>query len=149
MFSVRVAGNVIGTKSLASVEYGVKVAGVKLVLVMGHTRCGAVTSSVELVGSNQTASDATGCQHLQSIVDELTPSVTKLMTRPLSELSPEEVEALVDDVSRYNVQRTVEEVVSRSGVIRDAVEAGDVRVVGAVYDVKSGEIEFLDTDATN
>ena len=149
VFSVRVAGNVIGTKSLASVEYGVKVAGVKLVLVMGHTRCGAVTSSVELVGSNQTASDATGCQHLQSIVDELTPSVTKLMTRPLSELSPEEVEALVDDVSRYNVQRTVEEVVSRSGVIRDAVEAGDVRVVGAVYDVKSGEIEFLDTDATN
>ena len=149
VFSVRVAGNVIGTKSLASVEYGVKVAGVKLVLVMGHTRCGAVTSSVELVGSNQTASDATGCQHLQSIVDELTPSVTKLMTRPLSELSPEEVETLVDDVSRYNVQRTVEEVVSRSGVIRDAVEAGHARVVGAVYDVKSGEIEFLDADATS
>lgn len=149
VFSVRVAGNVIGTKSLASVEYGVKVAGVKLVLVMGHTRCGAVTSSVELVGSNQTASDATGCQHLQSIVDELTPSVTKLMTRPLSELSPEEVETLVDDVARYNVQRTVEEVVSRSGVIRDAVEAGHARVVGAVYDVKSGEIEFLDADATS
>ncbi|MGZ0164879.1 MAG: bifunctional SulP family inorganic anion transporter/carbonic anhydrase, partial [Planctomycetales bacterium] len=92
VFSVRVAGNVIGTKSLASMEYGVKVAGVKLVLVMGHTRCGAVTSSVELVDSNQDAKVATGCEHLQSIVDELSPSVTELLTRPLSELSPAEVE---------------------------------------------------------
>lgn len=147
VFSVRVAGNVIGTKSLASMEYGVKVAGVKLVLVMGHTRCGAVSSSVQLVGTDQNAEAATGCEHLQSIVDELTPSVTQLLTRPLSDLSPEEVESLVDKVARCNVQHTVKEVVSRSGVIRAAVEAGQVKVVGAVYDVKSGEIEFLDTGA--
>jgi carbonic anhydrase len=146
VFSVRVAGNVIGTKSLASIEYAVKVAGVKLVVVMGHTHCGAVTSSVQLVGNNQNVGDATGCEHLQSIVDELAPSVTELMTRPLSELSPTEVETLVDEVSRHNVQRTVEEVVSRSSVIRAAVEASNVRVVGAVYDVKSGEIEFLAED---
>ncbi|MFT5091272.1 MAG: carbonic anhydrase [Porticoccaceae bacterium] len=147
VFSVRVAGNVIGTKSLASMEYGVKVAGVKLVLVMGHTRCGAVTSSVELVDSNQDAKVATGCEHLQSIVDELSPSVTELLTRPLSELSPAEVETLVDKVARHNVQRTVKEVVSRSTVIREAVDDSRVRVVGAVYDVKSGEIEFLEDDA--
>jgi len=149
VFSVRVAGNVIGTKSLASVEYGVKVAGVKLVLVMGHTRCGAVTSSVELVDSNQSAGEATGCEHLQSIVDELTPSVKERLTRPLSELSPEDVEALVDDVARHNVQRTVNEVISRSTVIREAVESGQARVVGAVYDVKSGQIEFLDEAAAS
>ncbi|MFT5525585.1 MAG: carbonic anhydrase, partial [Pirellulaceae bacterium] len=64
IFSVRVAGNVIGTKSLGSMEYGVAVAGVKLVLVLGHTRCGAVTSSVKLLGQGQKASDATNCQHL-------------------------------------------------------------------------------------
>lgn len=147
VFSVRVAGNVIGTKSLASMEYGVKVAGVKLVLVMGHTRCGAVTSSVELVGSNQDAKAATGCGHLQSIVDELTPTVKERLTRPLSELSPEEVEALVDEVALHNVKRTVNEVLSRSSVIREAVESGQARVVGAVYDVKSGGIEFFDDAA--
>jgi carbonic anhydrase len=146
VFSVRVAGNIIGTKSLASMEFGVKVAGVKLVLVMGHTRCGAVSSSVQLVSTNQNALDVTGCEHLQSIIDELAPSVTKTMTRPLSELSPSEVEALVDEVARYNVQRTVAEVVSRSRVIRNAVEAGQVRVVGALYDVRSGEIDFFDRD---
>lgn len=147
VFSVRVAGNVIGTKSLASMEYGVKVAGVKLVLVMGHTRCGAVTSSVELVGSNQDAKVATGCEHLQSIVDEISPSVTELLTRPLSELSPAEVETLVDEVALHNVKRTVNEVISRSSVIREAVESGQARVVGAVYDVKSGGIEFFDDAA--
>lgn len=137
------AGNVIGTKSLGSVEYGVKVAGAKVVVVMGNTRCGMISSSVELVGSNQSAKEATGCEHLQSIVDELTPAVKERLTRPLSELSPEEVETLVDEVARGNVQHTVNEVLSRSSVIRQAVEAGQARVVGAVYDVKSGEVEFL------
>lgn len=143
VFSVQVAGNVIGTKSLGSVEYGVKVAGAKVVVVMGNTRCGMISSSVELVGSNQSAEEATGCEHLQSIVDELTPAVKERLTRPLSELSPEEVETLVDEVARDNVQHTVNEVLSRSGVIRQAVEAGQARIVGAVYDVKSGEVEFL------
>ena len=144
VFSVRVAGNVIGTKSLASMEYGVKVAGVKLVLVMGHTRCGAVTSSVQLVSSKQNAGEVTGCEHLQSIVDELAPSVCEIVKRPLTDLSQEDIEALVDEVSRFNVQATVDAVVSRSSAIRNAVEAGQVRVVGALYDVKSGEVEFFD-----
>lgn len=146
VFSVRVAGNVIGTKSLASMEYAVKVAGVKLVLVMGHTRCGAVTSSVELVDACRNAGDVTGCEHLQAIIDELEPSVKEIITRPLSDLSQEEIESLVDEVSRENVQRTVDKVIARSSVIRSAVEAGQVKVTGALYDVKSGEIDFLDED---
>ena len=75
-------------------------AGVKLVLVMGHTRCGAVTSSVQLVSKNQDAADATGCEHLQSIIDELAPSVAEVITRPLDELSQSEIESLVDEVAR-------------------------------------------------
>lgn len=146
IFSVRVAGNVIGTKSLASMEYAIKVAGVKLVLVMGHTRCGAVTSSVELVSSNSSASDATGCEHLQAIIDELVPSVERRLTKPLTELSPEETEELIDEVARDNIRRTVDEITARSRVIREAVEAGNARVVGAIYDVKSGRIEFFDKE---
>ena len=97
----------------------------------------------------QSAGEATGCENLQSIVDELTPSVKERLTRPLSELSPEDIEALVDDVARHNVQRTVNEVISRSTVIREAVESGQARVVGAVYDVKFGQIEFIDEDAAS
>ncbi|MDB4339027.1 hypothetical protein OAA19_02845, partial [Rubripirellula sp.] len=68
IFSLRVAGNVVGTKSLGSLEYAVKVAGVKVVLVLGHTRCGAVTASAEFVAAEKTVSEETGCQNLQRLL---------------------------------------------------------------------------------
>lgn len=144
IFSVRVAGNVVGTKSLGSIEFGVGVAGVKLVVVLGHTRCGAVTSSVKLVSEHRNAETETGCQHLQSIVEEIAPSVTALATRSIDQLTASEQEKVVDEVARRNVQHTVRAILERSDVIRNAVESGRARVVGALYDVKSGQIEFFD-----
>jgi len=149
VFSVRVAGNVIGTKSLGSIEYGVAVAGVKLVLVMGHTRCGAVTSSVKLVSENRNAETETGCEHLHSIVEEIAPSVVNSYSRPITEMSEAELSEVVDEVARRNVTNTVRVITERSTVIRNAVEAGKVKVVGALYDVKSGEIEFFEPSPTS
>ncbi len=146
IFSVRVAGNVIGTKSLGSIEYGVSVAGAKLVLVLGHTRCGAVTSSVQLMSNGQDAREATGCAHLQAIVHEVQCSVDGQEGKRLNDMGDEEREAFIDEVAKRNVLRTVHEIVERSGAIREAVDAGRVMVVGAVYDVTSGEIEFLAED---
>ncbi|MBB3206402.1 carbonic anhydrase/SulP family sulfate permease [Rhodopirellula rubra] len=143
IFSVRVAGNIIGTKSLGSLEYAVGVAGVKLVVVLGHTRCGAVTSSVKLVAGKQDAMSATGCEHLQSIVDEIAPSIKDLPPRSLDELSEEALETYVDNVAKQNVIHTAEEITRRSQVIRNAVGEGRVKVIGALYDVKTGEIEFF------
>ena len=86
IFSVRVAGNVIGSKSLGSLEYAVCVAGVKLVLVLGHTRCGAVTSSVQLLGENKNVEEATGCENLHTIVDEIEPCISKAELPKLREM---------------------------------------------------------------
>ncbi|QDT44443.1 Carbonic anhydrase 2 [Gimesia alba] len=143
VLSVRVAGNVIGNKSLGSIEYGVAVAGVKLVLVLGHTRCGAVSSTVELMCDHHDTTQATGCSHLDSIVDELVPCVDEEACEHLNEMTPEEQELFIDEVARRNVYRSVHEITARSKVIRDLVEAGKVLVVGALYDVKSGEMEFF------
>jgi carbonic anhydrase/SulP family sulfate permease len=143
IFSVRVAGNIIGTKTLGSVEYGVAVVGVKLVVVLGHTRCGAVTSSIQLLSENQDVGEATGCPHLPSIVNEIQPSVGGDELRRLAALDPPAREAFVDEIARRNVVRTVREIVHRSDPIRKAVEAGQLMVVGALYDVRSGAIEFL------
>lgn len=143
IFSVRVAGNVFGTKSLGSLEYAIGVAGVKLLVVLGHTRCGAVTSSVKLVFEGNDAMSATGCQHLQAIVDEIAPSMPDVRSRDLSKMTAEELEIFVDGVAKQSVQRTTDQILSRSDVIRKAVDAGRVRVVGAMYDVKSGQIKFL------
>ncbi len=141
---VRVAGNVIGTKSLASVEYGLVVAGAKLILVMGHTRCGAVTSTVELLGANKTAQGTTGCRHLQVIVDEIAKSVPETSRSSLQTLSNTEYESLIDDVAKRNVRRTVAAIPEMSHAIRHAIDSGRAKVVGALYDIKTGEIEFLD-----
>jgi carbonic anhydrase/SulP family sulfate permease len=143
IFSVRVAGNVIGTKSLGSMEYGVGVAGVKLVLVLGHTRCGAVTSTVNLLSEHKDVAQATGCHHLSSIVNEIRPSLPEHELRRLPSMDTEAREAYVDEVARRNVMHAVQEIVRRSDAIRGAVDAGDAMVVGAVYDVKSGVIDFL------
>ncbi|QDT04686.1 Carbonic anhydrase [Rubripirellula lacrimiformis] len=145
IFSVRVAGNVVGTKSLGSLEYAVGVAGVKLVMVLGHTRCGAVTASVNLIAEGKDAQSVTGCQHLQAIVDEIEPSVTGLPDS-LADRPVDEVEHLVDEIAKQNVLHTVDEILKRSDVIRNAVEDGNAKVVGAMYDVKTGQIEFLETN---
>ncbi|TWU59232.1 Carbonic anhydrase 2 [Rubripirellula tenax] len=144
IFSVRVAGNVIGTKSLGSLEFAVGVSGVKTVVVLGHTRCGAVTNSVKLVVDQKSAQAVTGCEHLQSIVDEIKPSVPGLAVGALDQLSTVAFEEMVDQVSKQNVRHTVEQVINRSTVIREAVHQGRVKVIGALYDVKSGNIEFFD-----
>jgi carbonic anhydrase/SulP family sulfate permease len=148
IFSVRVAGNVIGSKSLGSIEYAVGVAGVKLVLVLGHTRCGAVTSSVQLIGNNKDVEQATGCQHLHTIIDEISPSIDRDELSVWRNLSDQEKESFYDEVAKRNVFRTVQEVTKRSAVIRNAVEVGEAMVVGALYDVKSGNIEFLTEGAS-
>lgn len=143
IFSIRVAGNIVGTKSLGSMEFAVGVSGVKLVMVLGHTRCGAVTSSVKLVSQNTSAMEATGCEHLQSIVDEIAPAVLATPKGKETELEGELFETYVSEVAKQNVLRTVSEVTRRSTVIRNAVEEGRVKVIGALYDVASGKIEFL------
>ncbi|WDQ17238.1 SulP family inorganic anion transporter [Rhodopirellula sp. P2] len=143
IFSVRVAGNVIGTKSLGSLEYAVGVAGVKLVAVLGHTRCGAVTSSVELIAADQGAEAATGCQHLQSIVDEIAPCVPSDASEAVKNLPEGALEQYVDKVAEANVIHTVDEILKRSRIIREAVQDGRVKVIGALYDVKTGHTKFL------
>lgn len=71
VFSVRIAGNVIGDKELGSMEFACAVAGAKLVLVLGHTGCGAIRAAVDLFGSERSVAEATGCDHLESVVTEV------------------------------------------------------------------------------
>lgn len=144
IFSVRVAGNVVGSKSLGSLEYGVAVAGSKLLLVMGHTRCGAVTSSIQLVSEDKDVAETTGCPHLPPIVSEVSQSFTKDECQSLNDQSDDEREAFIDGIARRNVQHTVEQILERSAPIRKLQEEGKVLVLGAMYDVKSGQVEFLE-----
>ena len=143
VFSIRVAGNISGSKSLGSIEYAVAVAGVKLLLVLGHTRCGAVTSSVKLLGDKKDVTEATGCKHLHKIVDEVAPCIDESEFETFKAMDPESQNAFVDEVAKRNVLRAISEMLRQSDVIQQAVDDGNLMVAGGMYDVETGNVTFL------
>lgn len=148
IFSVRIAGNVTSRKVLGSIEYGCAVAGAKLVLVMGHTRCGAVTAAVDLIGSGETANPAVGCQHLGYIVDEIQQSIDRGSSEKIQRLSAVEKESFVDAVACRNVARSVQVMLQQSRTLSDLERAGHVVFVAAMYNIVTGDIEFLTDEGT-
>ncbi|MFO0797422.1 MAG: SulP family inorganic anion transporter [Gemmataceae bacterium] len=146
VFSVRLAGNVTSRKAIGSIEYACAVAGAKLVVVIGHTRCGAVGAAVDLAAAGQTARQATGCEHIDDVVDDVQRSVDRAECQAATKLPAAEKQAFVDGVARRNVARAVAELVEQSGTLARLVREGRILVVGGMYDVATGAIEFLPAD---
>lgn len=144
IFIVRVAGNVISRKILASIEYSCAVAGAKLVLVMGHTRCGAVGAAVQLAGATTPAAEATGCQHVEHLLEEIQRSFDAEASRGYDQWSVEEQRAFVERVALDNVLRTVQAIPQQSETLARLLRERRIMVVGAVYDVTSGDIVLLE-----
>ncbi len=128
IFVVRVAGNIAGESELATVEYGVDHLGTPVLLVMGHTKCGAVTAVVkgaELHG------------HLHSLADHIKPAAEKAKQAGGS------VEATIVAAIEANVWLTIENILKKSEAIRERAKTGKVQIIGAVYDIESGKVNFL------
>jgi len=145
IFSVRIAGTVTSRKVLGSVEYACAVAGAKLIVVMGHTRCGAVTATVDVVC--RTGDPASASENLDAIVDDLRKSIDPVDCSEHETRTAEEKSAFVDAVSRRNVIRVVGTMLSESPTLAELVRDGRIAVVGAMYDVTNGNLEFLESPA--
>lgn len=131
LFMVRVAGNFLSDYGLASLEYCVAFLNVPLLMVLGHTHCGAVTSAIRVV---QDKVDLPG--RLFVLIDAIEPSVLHAqMSNP---------DDLLRAATEENVRRQVRRLRTISPVINAAREAGRVDVVGAIYDMDSGRVELLD-----
>jgi carbonic anhydrase/SulP family sulfate permease len=143
IFSVRIAGNTTSQKVLGSIEYCCVVAGAKLILVMGHTRCGAVTAAVQLACSDKSAAQATGCHHAQFILDDIQHSIDPHVCRRLNELSPADRDAFVNEVATRNVVRSVAQITEQSPEISRLIADGRLALVGAMYDVSTGCVRIL------
>ncbi len=142
-FSIRIAGNIINPDILGSMEYACTVAGAKLIVVMGHTRCGAVGAAVALARSAESVEQATGCQHLEPIIRDLQQSVNPLIHGDSGVQPPGWEEVVVNAAVRSNVSRVTDKIFHQSQTIRSLHEEGRVAIIGAVYDVATAEIEFL------
>jgi carbonic anhydrase/SulP family sulfate permease len=147
IFSVRIAGNVPSRKVLGSIEYACAVVGAKLVLVMGHTRCGAVTTAVDRAAEIDSAAPD-DCHNVEFILREIREAMDEPTLRAVRRASVEQRETLVDAVACSNVLRTVAEIRRQSSVLETLEREGRIAVVGAMYDVACGGITFL-SDGTD
>lgn len=145
IFSVRVAGNVISPKVLGSMEYGTAVAGARLIVVVGHTRCGAVTAAVELAGAN--VAEATGCQHLDPILRDIQHGIdfehALADGKPFAQWDGERKRAFVDEVARHNVLDVCRRIVEHSQTIAELIDKRRIAICGVLYDVSTGRMDFM------
>jgi len=149
IFSARIAGNIARDKVLGSMEYACAVAGAKLVLVMGHTSCGAVNAAVDLLASNQSASEATGCMNLDTLINEIQLSIDPKTLKAPDAWAPGEKAAYANEVSRVNVLRTMKMIRERSSTLDKLVLEGKIAIVGALYDISTGKVDFFQSAATS
>ena len=132
IFSIRLAGNVVSDAVLGSMEFACKLAGSKLLVVLGHTKCGAIKGACEGVQLG----------NLTTLLNLIQPSVyvEQAAAGGRAAADPE----FVGNVTHTHVRRSVECVVERSTVLREMIERGEVALIGAVYDVETGAVEFLE-----
>jgi carbonic anhydrase len=132
IFSVRIAGNIVNTDIIGSMEFACKVAGSKLIVILGHTNCGAVKGACDHVEMG----------NLTELLSKLQPAVyqEKITTENRTSSNKE----FVENVAAINVRRSAEQIIERSYILEQMLEKGEIGVVGGMYNVKNGEVEFYD-----
>lgn len=134
IFSIRIAGNVISGNVLGSLEYATAVVGSKLILVLGHTNCGAVKG----------ACDNVKLGHITGLLDQIKPAIAKEHDTTGNRDGMNTT--FVNNVARLNAIHTAEEIVRQSSIIRDLVDEGQTGIVPAMYDVTTGMVTFYEAD---
>ena len=132
IFSIRVAGNVINDDILGSMEFACKIAGSKLIVVLGHTKCGAIRGACDHVQMG----------NLSTLLNKIQPSV--YYERTTAENRNAENAEFVEKVSRIQVKRSVENIIEQSIILREMIEKDEIGLIGALYDVETGQVEFLE-----
>ena len=133
IFSARVAGNIVNEDILGSMEFACKLAGTKVIVVLGHTSCGAVKG----------ACDDAKMGNLRTLLHKIKPAV-KEVSEPsdASERNSKNLQ-FVNNVAEKNVQLTIEDIRSLSPVLKEMEDNGEIAVVGAMYDIADGRVHFM------
>lgn len=126
LFSIRVAGNIVNNDILASIEYAIKYIGSKVLMVLGHTECGAIKSAKQGVTDG----------HITDLLKRIQPSITKAM------LDDNDYQ-FSDKVAYANVENSLQEILTRSTIVKEMFEKGQIGIVGGVYNIENGEVDFF------
>jgi carbonic anhydrase len=136
VFSIRIAGNILNEDILGSMEFGCKVAGAKVIVVLGHTKCGAVKGACDHVEMG----------NLTALLTKIRPAVDDEKTTTENRTSANG--EFVEKVAALNVKRTVKSITERSPILKEMIESGQISIVGASHDITTGMVTFYDNSST-
>ena len=136
IFSIRLPGNFVNEDVLGSLEFACKVAGSKLIVVLGHKKCGAIKGAYENFHMG----------HFTQVLARLRPAVYAVKEKGIQGLSESEI---LNEISKENVVQACESIVERSYIIQDLLDKGHIGLVGAMYDVETGLVEFYKDTKVN
>lgn len=134
IFSIRIAGNVVNTDIIGSLEFACKVAGSKLIVVLGHSNCGAVKGACDHVEMG----------NLTELLSKIQPAVYEEKTVKDAKLRNAKNLTFVESVADLNVRRSVKTIVNRSVILEQMVERGEIAVIGAKHNLETGIVEFFE-----
>jgi carbonic anhydrase len=134
IFSVRLAGNIASDKAVGSLEFASKYLGSKLIVVMGHTACGAVKAACDNFMDG----------HIGEIINLIKPAMRyeKTVTNPEDRCSKNP--DFVEKINRLSVQHQIDTIIRTSDIVTDMIEAKQIAIIGAVYDIATGKVKFLE-----
>lgn len=130
IFSIRIAGNIINEDILGSMEFGCKVAGSKIIVVLGHTKCGAIKGACDHVQMG----------NLTTLLAKITPAVEDEKTIINNRNSNNN--EFVEKVTSLNVKRTVKSITERSPILNEMINSGSIGIVGGCHNIATGEVTF-------
>ena len=134
VFSIRIAGNVVNTDIIGSIEFACKVAGSKLIVVLGHTKCGAIKGACDHVEMG----------NLTELLSKIQPAVYQETKTSDAEDRTSKNHEFVENVATLNVKRAVKMVVDRSYILEQMIEHGEIAIIGAKHNLDTGLVEFYD-----
>lgn len=134
IFSIRIAGNFINQDILGSMEFACKLAGTKLLVVLGHTSCGAVKG----------ACDHARLGHLTTLINKIEPAVAAVKEPKDESLRNSKNPEFVDAVSEVNVKMAIDQIREQSKILSEMESNGEIAIVGAMYDISNGAVAFYD-----
>lgn len=131
IFSIRVAGNVINDDILGSMEFACEIAGSKLIVVLGHTSCGAIKGACEHVKM----------AHLTQLLNKVTPAIEQASDNTIADANNPE---FINKVAEINVLNSINIILKESEVLKQLVEQNKIKIIGGLYDISTGSVSFLE-----
>lgn len=131
IFSIRIAGNIVNDDIIGSLEFACKLAGSKLIVVLGHTNCGAIKG----------ACDEAQLGYLTQLLDKIKPAIN--LEKSFKENRNGSNLAYVNEVAKINIKNSIQNILNKSSVIKELKDQGTIKIIGGLYDVASGEVLFF------